>query len=168
MKDESFCLSFNLHPSSFILSQAEGVGVEPTGPCGDGLANRCITSSAHPSVLPHVRPVEPRGVEPRRRACKAQLSPASDPVSDLGGNRTHTPRGSRLSTDSGYLLQHEVSGPGGSRTLTPVTAPVSETGVTTSSTTRPIALQLQTRELNPASRLMRPERAPARLQCIHQ
>jgi hypothetical protein len=91
--------------------------------------------------------------------------------SDPGGIRTHTPRGGRLSTDPGYRLQHEVidSGPGGIRTLTPVTAPASETGVTTRfhhQAMCTIVAQLQTRELNPASRLMRPGRAPARLQSL--
>lgn len=87
--------------------------------------------------------------------------------SDLGGSRTHTPRGSRLSTDSGYQLQHEVFKPrltGDERRVeiknglrpfcsTPLTqtnrwpgrepnphaisAPVSKTGVTTRSTTGP-------------------------------
>ena len=92
-------------------------------------------------------------------------------LSDPGGIRTHTPRGGRLSTDPGYQLQHEVirSGPGGIRTLTPVRAPASETGVTTRfhhQAMRTTWVQLQTRELNPASRLMRPGRAPARLQSL--
>ena len=70
------------------------------------------------------------------------LSPVScllSPDSDLGGNRTHTPDGSRLSTGSGYQSYSTRSFP-------------------------VAATELQTWELNPASRLMRPSRAPARLQ----
>ena len=44
--------------------------------------------------------VEPRGVEPRRRACKAQVSPASDPVRSVEPAGSCTPisrvRGGRL------------------------------------------------------------------------
>jgi hypothetical protein len=82
--------------------------------------------------------VESRGVEPRRRACKAQLQPAGVPDSDRGGDRTHT---------------HQALN------LTPL--PV---GVPGQCAPRVEHIQLQTRESNPASRLMRPERAPARLQ----
>ena len=41
-----------------------------------------------------------------RHSSDPSAIPLSD--SDLGGNRTHTPRGSRLSTDPVYQLQHEI------------------------------------------------------------
>jgi hypothetical protein len=117
--------------------------------------------------------VEPQGVEPCRRVCKTQLSPASDPVlfvrrspvdprgiaprspaceagvflldygpnfgassapSDLGGSRTHTPRGSRLSTDPDYQVpargQRFAVAQEGLAPSRPLQAPASETGVT--------------------------------------
>lgn len=108
-------------------------GVEPGLPV-------CHTDVIPPRPRAHdLRSVEPQGVEPCRRACKAQLASARDPVSfasgpagsrtpisrvrggrlpvglrphrrrrvapsDLGGSRTHTPRGSRLSTGSDYQI----------------------------------------------------------------
>ena len=129
------------------------------------LAGRRVTSSAHPSVA------RPSSFVPRHSGCSDALyfpndegrmtkddewsrgelnpvavfarhsaRPRATPVrgncrSDLGGSRTHTPCGARLSTGPVYQFQHEVS-------------------------------QLRTRESNPASRLMRPGRAPARPQCV--
>ena len=80
-----------------------------------------------------------------RHSSDPSAIPLSD--SDLGGNRTHTPRGSRLSTDPVYQLQHEIisaargahihpSSLGGSRTLTPE-GTASETAVYSNSTTKP-------------------------------
>ena len=109
------------------------MGFEPTRPVrGDRVST--ATRPAVSGSRPYFEPVEPRGVEPRRRVCKTQLPPASDPVvsgqwavadgtrsscppptlhcplpSDRSGSRTHTGQALDLPALPVGLPGHNVS-----------------------------------------------------------
>jgi hypothetical protein len=186
MKDEhrtsvrprSRCCQFILHNSSFILLEnVPRPGIEPGSPPSEGgvlvpldhqgmyrqrkgresnphalagpdLAGRRDTSSAHPSVVSDSELETPnsnlsqwsRGeLNPRVRVCKTQPPPAGGP-----GSR-------QCRSDLGGSRTHSAC------RLRLSTGPVYQFQHEVS--------QLRTRESNPASRLMRPGRAPARPQC---
>ena len=82
------------------------MGFEPTRPVrGDRVST--ATRPAVSGSRPYFEPVEPRGVEPRRRVCKTQLPPASDPVRSVTGVGVE-PTLDRLSTCRLYQLAYPV------------------------------------------------------------
>lgn len=144
--------------------RAEEVGLEPTYPCGRRLSKPLRYRSAHPSVLGQsVDPVDSPGIEPGLQVCQTRVIPL-----DHEPHRQWIPRGvapRSPACEAGVFLLDD--GP----------SSVTEVGIEPTlhrfSTCRLCRLaypviQLQTWELNPASRLMRPGRTPVRLQSCSQ